>query len=81
MGSSYGAGGGEGELEVDPNEIEVEVYGIVHIFNPVNEKQLNIELRQLDEPAPADPSAPVEPAVSPEESPTAVAPTVPPSRG
>jgi len=66
--SSGGALGGGMDAE-DPNEIEVEVYGIVHIYNPVNEKQLNIELRQLDEGA------------APTATPTAVAPTVVPPRG
>jgi hypothetical protein len=79
-GSSYGSAGGE-ELAVDPNEIEVEVYGIVHIFNPVNEKQLNIELRQLDEPAPATEAAPQATPAVPAETPTAVAPVAPPPRG
>jgi hypothetical protein len=36
-----GTGGGE-EL-ADPNLAEVEIYGIVHLFNPVNREQLGIE--------------------------------------
>ncbi len=46
-GGSYGAGGA-GQLSggnnqttlPDPNEVEIEVYGIVHLYNPENKKQL-----------------------------------------
>lgn len=33
--------GGTQPAEPDPNEIEVEVYGIVYLYNPENKKQLN----------------------------------------
>lgn len=63
-----GAGGGYGEASglgagkestADPNEIEVEIYGIVYIYNPVNEQQLKVELQQDSAPVgtPAEPTA------------------------
>lgn len=77
---SMGSYGSEGaDLGVDPNEIEIEVYGIVHVYNPVNEKQLNIELRQLEGDAAGEKTEEA-PAETP-ESPTAVAPVAVPPRG
>jgi hypothetical protein len=37
------------DAQVDANILPVEIYGIVYIYNPVNEKQLNPE-----QPPPAD---------------------------
>lgn len=48
---------GADEAKVDPNEIEVEVYGIVYIFNPVNEQQLGVELRRSPEASNDKPGA------------------------
>lgn len=64
-----GMGGGSGsssEEQQDPNEIVVDVYGIVHIYNPLNEKQLNTNLREEGE-VPAVPTSPT--AVSPVATP------------
>lgn len=55
------------EESVDTNEIVVDVYGIVHIYNPLNQKQLNLQQAQGETPA-----APV--------SPTAVTPVSAPPR-
>jgi hypothetical protein len=64
------ATGGLGdEAKVDPNEIEVEVYGIVYIFNPVNETQLGVQLRRAPEANNDKSGAPV--------SPTAAVPAIP----
>jgi uncharacterized membrane protein YgcG len=52
------------EVKTDSNEIVVDIYGIVHIYNPLNQQQLNTNLRE-DEGAP--------PAAAPTESPTAAA--------
>jgi hypothetical protein len=60
------------ELRHDPNEVVVDVYGIVHIYNPLNQKQMNTNLREDEGESPAAPVAP--------ESPTAVAPAAVPSR-
>lgn len=64
-----GAAPGNDELKADPNEIVVDVYGIVHIYNPLNQTQLNTNLRDDDGTAPAAPAAPATP-----ESPTAATP-------
>lgn len=40
--SSMGGNNSMGEETKDANEIVVDVFGIVHIYNPVNEKQLNL---------------------------------------
>lgn len=64
--SSFGQRGassmGNDPSLADPNEVVVDVYGIVHIYNPLNQKQLNTNLRE-------DGTLPVAP-----ESPTAATP-------
>ena len=50
------------ELKADSNEIVVDVYGIVHIYNPLNQQQLNTNLREDDGVAP--PAAPVSPTAA-----------------
>jgi hypothetical protein len=55
------------ELSADPNEIVVDIYGIVHIYNPLNQKQLNTNLREDEGVPPA--AAPTTPtAVTPAET-------------
>ena len=75
-----GLGGGSssgGEPIPDSNEIVVDVYGIVHIYNPVNQQQLTTSsgaaasAEGAAPAAPAAPTAPVSPA--PPTSPTAAA--------
>jgi hypothetical protein len=58
------AGSLTGDASIDPNQIDVELYGIVYIYNPVNNKQLGIE-----EPAAATPGAET-PAPTPTPAPT-----------
>ena len=67
--SGFGGGSGNDELKADPNEIVVDVYGIVHIYNPLNQTQLNTNLREDDGTAPAARAVPAAP-----ESPTAATP-------
>jgi hypothetical protein len=78
--SRMGLGGGSssgGEPIPDSNEIVVDVYGIVHIYNPVNQQQLTTSsgaaasAEGAAPAAPAAPTAPVSPA--PPTSPTAAA--------
>jgi len=48
MGGMFGGGGRQGagnsvaDASVDPNLIDVEVYGVVYIYNPVNKSQLGL---------------------------------------
>jgi hypothetical protein len=58
-GPGYGSSHKNAVVE-DPNEVVVEVFGIVYIFNPVNEKQLNIELQRDAEGGAATPTAAVD---------------------
>jgi hypothetical protein len=61
------------ETKADSNEIVVDVYGIVHIYNPLNQQQLNTNLREDDGVAPAAPVSPT--AAVPAEAAPAVAGT------
>jgi len=61
-------GSGGNEEQADPNEIVVDVFGIVHIYNPVNQKQLNTNLRE-DGQSPVPPAAPTAAATTPEVTP------------
>ncbi|MGI8981768.1 MAG: hypothetical protein ACR2FY_21270 [Pirellulaceae bacterium] len=81
-GGGMGGGGAGGSRpassiassKVDPNEITVEIYGIVYIYNPPDRKLLGIP-----EPAgagPTIPAAPVVPAATPAS--TSPAPAAPP---
>ncbi len=80
-------GGASSTASVDQNLIEVELYGIVYIYNPVNRSQLGLEEPGADstepappattpstEPAPAVPTTPAPPATTPVAAPPATAP-------
>ena len=52
--------GNSDEQSADPNVIVVDIYGIVHIYNPLNQKQLNTNLREdgtTPDAAPVTPTA------------------------
>jgi hypothetical protein len=58
MGQRSGSSPSGDEPKADSNEIVVDVYGIVHIYNPLNQQQLNTNLREDDGVAPAAPVSP-----------------------
>jgi len=58
MGQRSGSSLSGDEAKTDSNEIVVDVYGIVHIYNPLNQQQLNTNLREDDGVAPAAPVSP-----------------------
>ncbi len=68
MGGMFGGGrpgaGSVGDASVDPNLIDVELYGIVYIYNPVNKSQLGLPDAPVTAMAPAVPVAPTTPATT-----------------
>lgn len=58
MGQRSGASQTNDDLKADSNEIVVDIYGIVHIYNPLNQQQLNTNLREDDGVAPVAPVSP-----------------------
>jgi hypothetical protein len=62
MGGMFAGGprqgaGSIGDASVDPNLVEVEVYGIVYIYNPVNKSQLGLAEATTTAMSPPAPSA------------------------
>jgi len=87
FGGSFGAAGAPGGIRagsqtgdssIDPNQIPVELYGVVYIYNPVNNKQLGIE-----EPAASAQPGPVAgtpaPPATPPTTTTTSTPATPPA--
>ena len=76
-GGRTGAGSAIADASVDRNLIEVEVYGIVYIYNPVNKSQLGLAEATTTAMTPAAPIAPTtntSPAPSPPATTGAAAP-------
>ena len=46
------------DAQVDPNLIDVELYGIVYIYNPVNKAQLSVDAPAEGAALPADGTVP-----------------------
>ena len=69
MGGMGGFGGprqgSAGDASVDPNLIDVEVYGIVYIYNPVNKSQLGVAEATTTAMTPTPPIAPTTPTTTP----------------
>ena len=64
-GGMFGGAGRQGsaiaDASIDPNLIDVEVYGVVYIYNPVNKSQLGLPeppVTAMTPPAPAVPTTP-----------------------
>ena len=83
MGSIFGGGSrpqsSVADASVDPNLIDVEVYGVVYIYNPVNKNQLGLTEAPVASVSPGVPAVPTTtPATSvpPATTGAAVVPTV-----
>jgi hypothetical protein len=73
------------DASIDPNLVEVELYGIVYIYNPANKKQLGLENPpevpvSTDGTVPTDGAGPQE-GTAPVESPAPPADSAPPVEG
>ena len=69
------------DASVDPNLVDVELYGIVYIYNPVNKAQLGLDAPAVAPPADGSGTAPTEGAPA-EVAPVEAAPpaeTTPPA--
>lgn len=66
MGEAGGAG--TGPSDVSPHDKQMEVYGVVYVYNPVDVKKLGIEKKEVEPETPppaATPAAPAAPAAAP----------------
>lgn len=68
--ASRRVGGTDSTAAVDFNLIEVELYGIVYIYNPVNRSQLGIEAVPEAVASPETPTTPATPPTTPTSSPS-----------
>jgi len=54
-----------GDASIDPNLIDVEIYGVVYIYNPVNKSQLGLPEPPVTAMTPPAPAVPTTPTTSP----------------
>jgi hypothetical protein len=84
MGGMFGGAGrpgrvaAVGDASVDPNLIDIELYGIVLIYNPVNRSQLGLPYAPVTAMAPGVPAVPITPTTAPATPPATTGAAVSP---